>query len=343
MNRQSPWTALPEPVVALIESAIVAEFATVSAQGVPIDTPTFAFASGDVSHIAIATGLAYPVKAERARRNPHVGLLVEGLPGEPVVSIAAMAAVRDASIQENADRYIAETIGYYDSYANGNPWSVGRQAVQYWSRVFVECTPARIWWWPNAAAMDAAPQQWHSAPGTAFPGSDPAPAGPATKAPAWPAQQWRERAQAMLAAGVGAHLTCLEDQGFPMPIRARGVTLVEDGFELELPRGLPWSVQGVATLTFLGASTFVGRAVGTRFVVERILPTLPMVQDQNEIWNPSDQTRAALIGRLQQELSRRGQAIPVIPEQAPPPTAGSLRRAARMSQLGAAMSAARQE
>ena len=146
--------------------ALRPEYATVSAQGVPIDTPAYAFVGKHGDTIDIATGLAYPAKAERARRNPKVGLLIEGSPSEPVVSIAAMAAVRDASIQANVDRYIAETIAYYDAYSGGNPWEVARKAVFYWSRIFVECSPKRILWWSGPEAMDQPPQCWEAPAGT---------------------------------------------------------------------------------------------------------------------------------------------------------------------------------
>lgn len=70
---------------------------------------------------------------------------------------------------------------------------------------------------------------------------------------------------------------------------------------------------------------------GTRLTVERMLPVLPMMQDSSEVWKPSDQTRAALMARLKEELDHRGQAIPSIPEQPPQPTRGSIRRAERMA------------
>lgn len=341
MTESREFSGLPDELLQFIRPCIVAEFATVSAQGVPIDTPTFAFADPAGGSIDIATGLAYPAKAERARRNPKVGLLLEGKPDEPVVAIAARAAVRDADIQANVDRYIAETIAYYDSYSNGKPWSVARQAIWYWARIFVCCTPTRILWWPRGSEMDAPPLRWDAPADTDFPASDPAPRAKPSRAPAWPGRDWRERADEVLSQGMHGHLTVLDDEGYPMPIRARTITRSGEGFTLTLPAGLPWRAQGKASLCFLGMATFVGTAVlsgtGAEFIVERILPTLPTVTDPAEIWAPAESTRTALMTRLEQELARRGLDTPRVPASPPAPTAGSRARAAQIARIAAEM------
>lgn len=326
---------LPEAVAELIGSALVGEFATVSAAGVPIDTPTFVFESPDAATIDVATGLAYPAKAERARRNPKVGLLIEGKAREPIVSIAGHAAVRDADLQANAERYLGET-----SFAMpGNPeWSHARNSVWYWTRIIVQTMPVVVRWWDSADAMDRTPHEWR-APAGPRPVSDPAPPGASSKAPQWPHSDWRELAGATLAKGVDGHLTLLDGEEYPLPFRARAVRGAGDGFELDLPAGILGVIRpGKATLCFDGRATFVGTvdapATTCRMVVERCLPVLPLVADPCELWAPTDETRASLMARLAQETARRGQAVPEIPEVLPPLTDGARRRLARLMEMG---------
>jgi hypothetical protein len=308
--------------------ALHLQFATVSGDGVPIDTPVMAFPSDDLSLISGATGLAYPVKAERARRNPKVGLLIEGGADEPVVSIAGICAVRDADIQANLIRYLSETAHY--SVGISRPWTLTRQAVWYWARIIMDVAPMRILWWDNRAAMDRSPQVWTAPADTVFPQSDPAPAARPSAASKWRPRDWREFAQPFVDAGAPGHLTLLDPEGFPLPIGVRSARMTETGFALELPLGAPWADGGMGTFTFAGCATFVGAVSGSggarRLDVERMLPVHPMIEDPGQVLEPSDAVRAALLDRLEQELARRGQSMPVVPEERPAPTPGALRR-----------------
>ncbi len=312
---------LPEAVIKVLEGSFVSEFATVSGAGVPIDTPTLCFATDDLSAVGVATGLSYPAKAERARRNPKVGLLIEGQPGEPVVSIRGIAAVRDSDLQANAIRYLSETGWEMVGAQAGVGWDKAREAVWYFSRIIIDIAPERVLWWDNADAMDQPPHVWNGLISPDF-RSDPAPAGKGSPAPKWPQRTWQEIAADAIARSSPGHLTLLDADGWPLPIRATSVERVDEGFRLVVPKGAPWAARsGTATLTFQGVETFVGEAVdeGETILlnVERALPQNPLTVDPAQVLNPAEDTRAKLFSRLEEETQRRGQPIPVLPQQPP--------------------------
>jgi hypothetical protein len=323
---------LPERVFRLIESGVVAEFSTVSAAGVPIDTPTYYFPSDDMETLDLATGLPNPAKAERARRNPKVGLLIEGTADEPIVVVRAHAAVRDSDIQSNAMRYLAET--GYRGISHGITWEKARLAVTYWSRIIIENKPERIYWWDNQAALDRPPQVWNAAPGTVYPQSDPPPLGKMQPS-AWPVRAWQVVAQDAVESGAASHLSVLDAGGYPLPMRARSFDLVREGFRLVMPQGTPWKLAGKASLTFAGFRSFVGDAVpenggAVLLRVERSLPQHPSTLDTKQVLQPSEDTLAKARARLEYEAQRRGQSLPVIPLEPPPRTRIALIRQARI-------------
>jgi hypothetical protein len=323
---------LPEHVLRFIECGVVAEFATVSAGGAPIDTPTYYFPSDDLSTIDLATSLQQPVKAERARRNPKVGLMMEGRPEEPVVLMRGHAVVRDRDLQANAVRYISET--GFKNISHGISWEEARKAVLYWTRILVEIIPLRVLWWDNQAAMDGPPAAWTAPARASYPASDPAPTGDTSRSP-WPARPWREVAAEALARGAAAHLTTLDDAGYPAPMVARGCELSGEGFRLTVPKGVPWRMAGPAHLTFAGFHAFLGEAVaqdgGVEFRVERALPQTPSARDTKEVLQPSEENRRKSAERVDYELKRRGLSFPEIPLELPAPTRLFKLRQARLA------------
>ncbi len=323
---------LPKHIFAMIESGVVAEFATVTAKGVPVDTPTYYFPSDDMTTIDVATGVPNPAKAERARRNPKIGLLIEGRPEEPVVVIRARAAVRDRDIQSNAIRYLAET--GWQGISHGITWDKARLAITYWSRIIIENTPDRIYWWDDHAALDSPPGVWSAAPGAVLPTSDPAPDAPVSPGN-WSARPWRDVAVDALGAGHAGHLSVLDSDGFPLPMRTRSLELVDEGFRIVVPRGMPWVFSGPGCVTFAGYRSFVGNVVpggdSVLFRVERALPQHPSTLDTKQVLQPAEATLAKTRSRLEAEIARRGQPLPTIPQQAPDRTRIAKIRMARIA------------
>jgi hypothetical protein len=337
------FDALPKNVQSLIRTHTIAEYATISQAGIPIDTPAYYFPAADLTTIDIGTGISYPAKADRARRNPKVGLLIEGDADEPVISIAGMAAVRDADLQANLNRYIEETILSPTVHPDLVPWEKTRERLYYLTRIIVCVAPMSVRWWPNrAASMEDEPTYWHADPDTTFPESDPAPPGKPTPGPKWKQRTWQDMADIALGQGAPAHLTLIDDGGFPLPFRVKTYRRHEDGFAVTVPKSVPWR-EGKATLSFVGKEIFVGdaRIEGNETIlqVERALPNLPTVDDQGG----RKEEVPLLFERLQAEIERRKQTLPVAPETPPEPTEGCVLRAPAYGTLDASAPGGRKE
>ena len=109
----SPSTGLPAALADLAHRSLVSEYATLTREGRPVTWAVTPYLGEDGSTVDVSTGLTYPAKAERARRDPRVSLLFSsptgtGLEHPDVVLVQGLATVRDADLQAGLDRYLRE-------------------------------------------------------------------------------------------------------------------------------------------------------------------------------------------------------------------------------------------
>lgn len=88
----------------------------------------------------------------------------------------------------------------------------------------------------------------------------------------------------------------------------------DQGFRVDVASGAPSKALGPASLCLRGHATFVGQLDAARYVVDRVLPDLPLVQNSDEILDPAPTSHAALLSRLTTELDRR---LPTMPATQP--------------------------
>jgi hypothetical protein len=116
-------------------------------------------------------------------------------------------------------------------------------------------------------------------------------------------------------------LSVVDEDGFPVPMRTNRVELADFGFRVDMPRGLPWALAGKGCMTFAGYRTFVGEVEtdgeAVLFRVERAMPQHPSTLDTKQVLQPAETTVAKTRARLEYEMARRGQPLPIIPDEAP--------------------------
>ena len=127
----------------------------------------------------VSTGLTYPAKAERARRDPRIALLFSdpvgsGLVDPPTVLVQGLATVRDRDLQAGLDRYVEESRRKLPAASKGTPWFLLERQAGTSPRIWVGMTPLRVTWWPQGR-LDAAPQVWTAPAGTGPPPRIPLP------------------------------------------------------------------------------------------------------------------------------------------------------------------------
>lgn len=316
----------PSEVVPLFERAITTEFASLTARGAPLTYPVTPYIAEDGQTLDVSTGLTYPSKAERARRNPKVALLYSdsvgtGLSEPPVVLIHGLAAVRDADLQANTDRYLRQSFEKVPEAYAGTPAFLLRRMPWYFVRIWIQVTPLRIIWWPKGD-LDRQPEWWEAPEDTSAPESDPVPQG---KSPgSWKAgpADWQPGAGYAVQHLGNPVVTLVDGQGFPFPMRVRGTTLTPTGFHFDIPAGYPKDLYGPACMTFhthpeqftsQENMVFTGsvEADGT-FIVNRQVGDWSLAGSKLKSTLTFMNNGRKLAPRLKEEARRRGQSVPVI-------------------------------
>jgi hypothetical protein len=317
----------PEPVLPVFARAITVEYTSLTGAGAPVTVPVVPYVEDDRRTLDVSTGLAYPAKAERARRNPKVCLLFAdhvgtGLTDPPVVLVQGLATVRDTDLQGNTDRYVRRSLAKLPEAFKGMPKLLLRRLNWYFGRIWIEVTPTRIRWW-ESKALDQESGEWLAPAGTTAPPSDPAP--PGRQPAAWlePPADWRAAARHAVAQLDQHDLSWVGGDGFPLSVPVAVVERIGQGFRLRLGHRLPETPQGPACLTFHTHSsaftsqenrTFVGHVSATGqdgvFRVERLLADWSLTGNKLAMTAGFLGKGRRLAPRLQSEASRRGQPVP---------------------------------
>ncbi|TDW83568.1 hypothetical protein [Kribbella sp. VKM Ac-2566] len=317
----------PAEVLPLFERAITCEYASLTRSGAPITWPLTPYYDPGATTVDVSTGLTYPAKAERARRDPRVALLFSdptgsGLSDTPVVLVRGLATVRDADLQANTDQYVRRVLEKLPQTVAGQPWFLVRRQQWYWSRLWIEITPLKILWWP-AGQLDAEPLRWDAPADVIAPPSDPAPEGAAPPPWAAPPADWRPGADRAMRLGHPV-LTVRDAEGWPLPLRSLGVERVDDGFVVRTG-ALGTAAAGRACLTFHDHpevftgqenAAFVGTATpaagGVHVRVDRALADFSLPTGRFSQLRRFVSSSRRLTPRLAHEAARRHQPVPVV-------------------------------
>jgi hypothetical protein len=323
----APSHAWPPGVAEVVDRFLVCEVTTLTRTGRPITWPLTPYLGQGGATIDVSTGVTYPAKAERARRDPRVAVLFSdpkgsGIADPPLVLVQGLATVRDADIQANTDRYVGQSLKKLPGAWRHQPRALVRAQTWYWARIYVEVTPTRIMWWPRRR-LEGEPEVWEPTGLAVAPPSDPAPSGPGPGPWQRPAPPWRTRASDVVGRLPAPVLSVVGDDGFPLSGPCRRAGLSDTGFELEVPEWLAPREPGPACLSFSTVhgedfrgqenAVFVGTADGDGvFRVDRLLPDFSLPSRGMAKYRTFFNVRGRLAGRLEAECRRRGQPVPVV-------------------------------
>jgi len=319
----------PSELSAVFERSVTVEYGSLTRSGRPITVPVSPYIGADGRTLDVSTGLTYPAKADRARHDPRVCLLYSdpigpGMGRLPTVLVQGHAAVRDADLQGNTDRYVQLAAAKYPATIKGVPRVLLSRLAYYYARIWIEVTPLRVRWWPDRN-LDSEPNQWLAPADTDLPQSDPPPRGAAP--PPWrqPPLDWRSVVGDVINRLKLSDVTAVDPSGYPVCVPVRLGALEGDTLALEVGSGAPELVQGPACLSvhshgevFSGQEnrTLIGRllpaAGGHAFVVERALGDWSAAGNKLRMVAGFVGKAPKLAPRLKAEAARRNQPVPKV-------------------------------
>lgn len=326
-HEDPPPTDWPAELDEVFEQAVTCEYASLTRAGAPVTVPATPYRGAGT--LDVSTGLTYPAKAERARRNPKVALLFADpigtdAGGGPVALVQGHAAVRDADLQANTDRYVRVSTEKLPAATRGQPKFLLRRLAFYYARIWVEITPLRMRWWPGRDLSEPA-REWSARAGLRPPPSDPPP--PGRQPPAWlePPEGWREIAARALRDLPLADLTVVSSDGYPLCLPVQAGELVGDELALRVGPGAPELSPGPACLTVHGhdeeftgqenhtlMGTLLSGTDGPRLQVRRVLADWSLTGNRLQVAAGFLAKGRRLAPRLKAEAARRGQPIPKV-------------------------------
>ncbi len=327
MGLQERAAGWPLELSEVFGRSLTVEYGSLTRSGRPVTVPVSPYVGVTRRTLDVSTGLTVPAKADRARGNPKVCLLFadpigEGMSGLPVVLVQGHAAVRDADLQGNTDRYVALSASKYPAAVKGVPKIVLGWLAYYYARIWIEVTPLRVRWWPDRS-LDAEPKEWRAPAGTVLPASDPPPAGESP--PPWrqPPAGWRTAARHALDRLRLSDLSAVGADGYPVCVPAALGSLDGDTLAVQLGSGAPEVVPGPACLSlhshaevFAGQEnrTLIGRLnrgpQGSTFRIERALGDWSSPGNKLQVAMAFLGKAPKLAPRLKAEAARRGQPVP---------------------------------
>src|SRR4051794_38027638 len=153
-----PALQLPPDVEAVLKRFLASEVTTVNKQGQPLTWPNVAYYDQREGQIVVPSSVAFPTKAQTARRNPKVAVLFSdptgsGLTDPPAVLVQGDATVADMIGPEWERLSVAifkESVRRQPSSRQyvGNP--IARRLFEfYFQRIAVVIQPRRILAWPR--------------------------------------------------------------------------------------------------------------------------------------------------------------------------------------------------